>query len=42
MEKYVLDVAGLEAKEAFIMEQLFVGMEAGIKDGIHYMRILWK
>ena len=40
MEKCVLKVTGQEAKEACRTDQLCGGIEAGIKGGIHIMRLL--
>ena len=38
----VLVVTGAEEKEACGMEQICVGLEAGIEGGIHAVRLLWK
>ena len=40
--KCVLVVFGPEAQEADRTEQLYGGMESGIKGGIHVIRLLWK
>ena len=40
MEECVLKVTGLEAKEACRTEQLYTGMGAGTKEGIHTMLLL--
>ena len=42
LEKYVLAVPGVEAKEACGTEKICGGLEAGIKGGIHLVRILWQ
>ena len=41
MAKCVLKVAGQEVKEICGMEQLYGGVEAGIKGGISVMCLLW-
>ena len=41
MAKCVVRVMGQEAKAVCKREQLDGGVEAGIEDGIHDMRLLW-
>ena len=40
--KCVLVVIRAEAKEACKTEHLFGGLEAGIEEGIHSVRLLWQ
>ena len=42
MERFVLSVAALEAKEDCGTEHLFRRIEAGIEEVIHYIRMLWQ
>ena len=42
MAKCVLKVAGQEAKEVCGTDQFSRGMEVGIKEGIHAMRLMWQ
>ena len=37
----MLKVVVQESKEAYGTDQLFEGMESGIKGGIYVMRLLW-
>ena len=41
MVKFLLWVTGHEAKAACGTEQLASGVEEGIENGIHAMRVLW-
>ena len=41
MVKFILRVAGLEAKRACGTTQLAGGLEAGIEGNIHAMRVFW-
>ena len=42
LEKCVLVVTGVEAKEASGTEQLYGDLEAGIEGGIRVVRLLWQ
>ena len=42
MAKCLLQVTGQEGKAACGTDQLDGGLEAGIEDGIHVMRVLWE
>ena len=41
LEKCILDVATLEAKEDYGTDQMCREMDAEIKRGVHVMRFLW-
>ena len=42
LEKCMLVVRGVEAKEACGTDQLYGGREAGTEEGIHMVRLLWQ